>query len=98
MSVDTTAIIMRGFEIDKGTWNNLSWEFRDDWGVCFNDYHDEGPFVIGYRIQSCDVGILKPLHSNVCGDPHWDNLFAEACRVNNISIKSFTTYFGVMLS
>lgn len=94
MSVDRTAIICRGFEIDRETWENLDDDFYDMWGINFNMYSDRGPYLIGYRIKTCDEGELHQLDSAVL-PTDGDNELIAACRSAGLEIGPIKTYFGV---
>ena len=94
MSVDRTAMIVRGFEVDKETWESLDDNFKDDWGINFDNWCDRGPYFIGYRIQTCSEGKLYPLSTHSFST-HLDSNFIEACRNANLEMTGFGSYFGV---
>jgi hypothetical protein len=94
MSVDRTAMIVRGFTVDKETWDNLDDDFRDDWGITFNAWWDNGPYIIGYVVQRCHEGeVYKLTHHLIQEDA--ETRLTLACESAGIEMPPLGTYFGV---
>lgn len=96
MSVDYSAVIARGFVIPEVDYDNLPDEFIDQWVINFDSWSD-GPYLIGYRIASCEEGQLYDLECTL-GDPLWDALLIKACNEINLPTGPIKTYFGVRVS
>ena len=94
MSVDRTAMIVRGFEIDKETWESLDDDFRDDWGINFDNWHSYGPFIIGYVVQRCHEGEVYKLNNRLIQEEAETRL-TLACESAGIEMPPIGTYFGV---
>ena len=100
MSVDRSAIIVRGFIIDENPYTDdrFTDDFVDEWVICFDCWDNAGPFVLGYYIsRACEEGQPFELGCTM-GDPMWDDFLREACRKANIPIGEIKTYFGVRVS
>ena len=95
MSVDTTAIIFKGFQISKEEYDNLSDEFRENWVINFNGYSDEGPYAVGYEITpTCGVGDFTPIEETI--DIYSKMLIAD-CEKENLGLRELKPYLGVKL-
>lgn len=96
MSVDRTAMIVRGFTVDKETWDNLDDDFRDDWGINFDAWCDNGPYIIGYVVQRCHEGEVYKLTNRLIQEEAEDRLIL-ACEAAGIEMPPIGTYFGVVV-
>lgn len=98
MSVDYTAVIARGFLIDKCPYGNLPDEFIDEWVIDFDCYYEHSGYLVGYYIKSiCPLGVPYEI-GHTQGDPLRDMLLTEACNNINLPIGEIKTYFGVRVS
>ena len=94
MSVDRTAMIVRGFEVDKETWESIDDDFKDDWGINFDNWCDRGPYIIGYVVQRCREGEVYKLTNRLIQEEAETRL-TLACESAGIEAPPFGTYFGV---
>lgn len=97
MSVDRTAMIVRGIKVNDTTWDSLPDDFKDEWGINFNGWLDEGPYIIGYEVQRCGEGRVYEVDSSEIYNEYLDNSLIAKCAKNDIIITkdSIKTYFGV---
>ena len=95
MSVDRTAMICRGIQVNNTTWDNLPDDFKDEWGISFNAWWDNGPYIIGYTVQRCGEGRVYEL-TDTYTDDSIEALIAESAMVGlTITEADIKTYFGV---
>ena len=94
MSVDTTAIIFKGFQISKEEYEKLSDEFRENWAISFNAYSEEGPYAVGYEITHCGVGDITPIKEIT--DIYNKRLVAD-CEKESLKLRELRLYLGVKL-
>lgn len=95
MSVDRVAMIVRGYQVGMDTWDNLSDDFKDEWGINFNAWWDNGPYIIGYTVQRCGEGRVYEL-TDTYTDDSIEALIAEsAIEGIEVSEADIKTYFGV---
>ena len=95
MSVDRTAMIVRGIQVGMDTWNKLSDDFKDEWGINFNNWCDGGPYIIGYVIQRGYEGKAFELRDSYTDDSLEALIAESAIEGIEISEANIKTYFGV---
>lgn len=95
MSVDRTAMIVRGYQVNMDTWDNLSDDFKDEWGINFNGWCDGGPYIIGYTVQRCYEGKVFELRDSYTDDSIEALIAESAIEGIEVSEADIKTYFGV---